>query len=68
VSLVFRCITMNSSCGETLADRRRFELPAEQWNAFQATLDRPATAKPRLQQLLNEPGLLDAAQPATGTA
>ena len=41
-----------------LADRRRFELPAEQWEAFQTALDQPVTVKPRLQRLLTEPGLL----------
>lgn len=46
------------AANQTLADRRRFELPAERWEAFQAALDQPVTVKPRLQRLLTEPGLL----------
>lgn len=47
-----------SAANQTLADRTRFELGAEQWKAFQAALDRPVSAKPRLKALLSEPGLL----------
>jgi uncharacterized protein (DUF1778 family) len=43
---------------QTLTDRLRFELAPDQWEAFQAALDRPVQAKPKLQKLLNEPGLL----------
>ena len=46
------------AANQMLADRRRFELSAEQWNAFQAALDQPVTAKPKLDKLLSEPGLL----------
>lgn len=46
------------AANQTLADRLRFELPAQQWEAFQAVLDQPVSAKPRLQKLLGEPGLL----------
>lgn len=46
------------AANQTLADRRRFELPAEQWEAFQTALDQPVTVKPRLQRLLTGPGLL----------
>lgn len=42
-----------------LADRRRFELNDEQWEAFQQALDRPVQTKPRLKKLLAEPGILD---------
>lgn len=42
-----------------LADRRNFVLNEDQWQAFQAALDRPVQAKPRLKQLLGEPGVLD---------
>ena len=42
-----------------LADRRRFELNDEQWEAFQQALDRPVQTKPRLKKLLTEPGILD---------
>jgi len=46
------------AANQTLADRLRFELPPEQWAAFQAALDQPVSAKPKLKKLLNEPGLL----------
>ena len=48
-----------TAANQTLADRSRFELDAQQWRAFQAALDRPVTAKPKLKKLLSEPGLLD---------
>jgi uncharacterized protein (DUF1778 family) len=35
-----------------LADRRLFELDDAAWESFQALLDRPAQAKPRLAELL----------------
>ena len=43
---------------QTLADRRHFTLDEPQWQAFQAALDRPTQSKPRLKQLLQEPGVL----------
>lgn len=46
------------AANQTLADRTRFELGAEQWLAFQSALDQPVDAKPRLKKLLAEPGLL----------
>ncbi|MEN9905444.1 MAG: hypothetical protein RLZZ555_2009 [Pseudomonadota bacterium] len=46
------------AANQMLADRRRFELSPEQWDAFQAALDQPVTAKPKLNKLLSEPGLL----------
>jgi len=46
------------AANQTLADRLRFELTPEKWDAFQAALDQPVSAKPRLEKLLNEPGLL----------
>lgn len=42
-----------------LADRQVFRLDAERWQAFLAALDAPPKPRPRLQRLLNEPGLLD---------
>jgi uncharacterized protein (DUF1778 family) len=45
---------------ETLADRRNFGLNATQWKAFQAALDAPPRALPRLERLLKEPGFFDA--------
>jgi uncharacterized protein (DUF1778 family) len=53
---------VRSACAEAelaLADQRRFSLDPAQWDAFVAALDRPAGAKPGLQRLLTEPGVLD---------
>ncbi|BCU07987.1 DUF1778 domain-containing protein [Allochromatium tepidum] len=47
------------AANQTLADRRHFTLNEEQWRAFQEALDRPVKARPRLEKLLNEPGVLD---------
>lgn len=46
------------AANQTLADRARFDLSDEEWLAFQATLDKPASAKPKRKKLLCEPGLL----------
>lgn len=46
------------AANHVLADRRHFVLGDDQWQAFQQALDRPVQAKPRLEKLLNEPGLL----------
>jgi uncharacterized protein (DUF1778 family) len=43
---------------QTLADRTRFELSPEKWLEFQAALERPISAKPKLKKLLSKPGLL----------
>ena len=43
---------------ETLPDRQRFGLNAEQWNAFQKALDAPPPA-PRLAKLLREPSVFE---------
>jgi uncharacterized protein (DUF1778 family) len=47
-----------AAANQTLADRLRFELPPEKWDAFQQALDQPVSAKPKLRKLLKEPGLL----------
>lgn len=48
-----------TAANQTLADRRRFELDETQWQSFQQALDRPVQPlSPRLQTLLNEPGVL----------
>lgn len=47
-----------TAANQTLADRRQFVLDDRQWLAFQAALDAPVQAKPRLKQLLTEPGAL----------
>lgn len=40
---------------ETLPDRRRFGLDADQWRAFQDALDAPPRVLPRLDRLFAEP-------------
>lgn len=45
---------------ETLPDRRRFELNADLWQAFQAALDAPPKPLPRLRRLLNKPSAIEA--------
>ena len=46
------------AANQTLADRLRFELTPDKWDAFQAALDRPTKPRPKLKSLLGEPGLL----------
>jgi uncharacterized protein (DUF1778 family) len=48
---------------ETLPDRQRFELDAQQWEAFVTALDAPPRDTPRLRRLLQEPSIFDAAAP-----
>jgi len=48
-----------SSAEEILAERTRFTLPPEQWEAFTARLDQPPRAIPALSRLLNEPTPFD---------
>ena len=43
---------------ETLAEQRLFSLTDEQWEQFQAALERPVQDKPQLRKLLTEPGVL----------
>ena len=42
-----------------LADRRLFVLSEAEWDELQEILDRPATAKPRLAALLEQPSVLE---------
>jgi uncharacterized protein (DUF1778 family) len=44
---------------ETLPDRRRFGLSAEQWAAFQALLDAPPPPARRLARLLRQPSVFE---------
>ena len=44
---------------ESLPDRRRFGLNAEQWTAFQAALDAPPPPAPRLAKLLRKPSVFE---------
>jgi uncharacterized protein (DUF1778 family) len=46
------------AANQMLADRVRFDLKPQQWEAFQAALERPVQSKPKLQKLLTEPGRL----------
>ncbi len=46
------------AANQTLAGRTRFELSAEKWLAFHAALDQSVHPKPKLKELLSEPGLL----------
>jgi uncharacterized protein (DUF1778 family) len=43
-----------SRAEETLIERSRFELSAEQWAAFMAALDAPPRELPRLRRLFEE--------------
>lgn len=49
-----------SRAAETLPDRRRFELDADRWEAFQAALDAPPRPLARLKTLLTKPSILEA--------
>ena len=44
---------------ETLPDRQRFGLSAEQWKAFQAALSAPPKPAPRLARLLKKPSVFE---------
>lgn len=44
---------------ETLPDRQRFGLSAEQWEAFQAALCAPTRPSARLAKLLKEPSVFE---------
>jgi uncharacterized protein (DUF1778 family) len=44
---------------ETLPDRRRFGLTAEQWEAFQRALSAPPRSAARLAELLNSPSVFE---------
>jgi uncharacterized protein (DUF1778 family) len=49
---------------ETLADRQRFGLKADQWEAFMAALDAPPRHHLRLERLLNESSIFETDNPA----
>lgn len=44
---------------ESLADRTRFGLTAERWQAFQEALDAPPRDMPRLERLLVEKSIFE---------
>ena len=47
-----------TAASQALAERSRFVLAQDQWQAFQAALDQPVQARPALKKLLGEPGVL----------
>lgn len=48
-----------SAANDILADRTRFALPRDQWDAFAAALERPPRDLPKIAALLSEPSILD---------
>lgn len=48
---------------DALADRTRFVLRADDWDAFLVALDAPVRSMPRLSRLLAEPGVFDTDAP-----
>jgi len=48
-----------TSASEALADRDKFPLDPERWEAFLTALDASTHPQPRLNQLLQEPGVFD---------
>ena len=48
-----------ASAEEILADRTRFLLSADQWEAFSARLDQPPRAIPAIMKLMTEPAPFD---------
>jgi uncharacterized protein (DUF1778 family) len=47
------------AAAETLADRREFRLNAKQYDRFIAALDAPTKPRPRLEQLIALPSVLE---------
>jgi uncharacterized protein (DUF1778 family) len=56
----FVLASAQSAANDILADRSRFILPAEQWHAFVAALERPPRELPRIATLLASPSMLAA--------
>jgi uncharacterized protein (DUF1778 family) len=48
---------------EALIERRRFGLDETQWQVFLAALDAPTRRHPRLERLLQEPGVFETDNP-----
>ncbi|MET0273668.1 MAG: DUF1778 domain-containing protein [Phenylobacterium sp.] len=48
---------------ETLPDRQRFGLDADQWSAFHAALDAPTRPLLRLHTLMSEPSVFEVPEP-----
>ena len=51
--------TASTAAHDVLADRTRFVLSPEKWDALTAALDRPVRVLPDLVALLAEPSVLD---------
>lgn len=47
------------AAAETLADRREFRLSAKQYDNFIAALDAPTKPRPRLEELITTPSVLE---------
>lgn len=48
-----------AAAAEALAERREFGLTARSYDAFMAALDKPSKPRPRLEQLLVRPSVLE---------
>lgn len=48
-----------SRAAETLADRQRFGLDAQKWEAFQTALDAPTRSMPQMHRLLTTPSVFE---------
>jgi uncharacterized protein (DUF1778 family) len=48
---------------ETLLERQRFDLSAEQWAAFTAALDAPPRRLPRIERLFREASPFETSEP-----
>jgi uncharacterized protein (DUF1778 family) len=48
-----------AAAAETLASRSEFRVSGKAYDAFVAALDAPSKPKPRLEQLLNIPSVLE---------
>jgi uncharacterized protein (DUF1778 family) len=48
---------------EALIERRRFGLDETQWQVFLAALDAPTRRHPRMERLLQEPGVFETDNP-----
>ncbi|MGO9832796.1 MAG: DUF1778 domain-containing protein [Polyangiaceae bacterium] len=52
-------IRIMSAASDTLAERNRIGLTAEDWAAFTSALDAPPRKHPRMKRLLGDPTVLD---------
>ena len=53
---------LESACVQAehaIADKRTFEVSAEDWQVFMRKLDRPAQSRPALRKLLSQPSVLE---------